>query len=70
MLLNYTDGQKQAGFEGVKYAHDRGIGVAIMEPLKGGRLANPAGELADFSPRRKQTQNGASTICGPTRILR
>ncbi len=53
VLLNYTDGQNQAGFEGVKYAHDRGIGVAIMEPLKGGRLANPPGELADFFPKTK-----------------
>ena len=53
VLLNYTDGQNQAGFKGIKYAHDRGMGVAIMEPLKGGRLANPPGELADFFPKIK-----------------
>jgi predicted aldo/keto reductase-like oxidoreductase len=41
---NYMDTGFQAGTGGLKYAYEKGIAVVAMEPLKGGRLANPPAE--------------------------
>ncbi len=43
---NYMDEHSQAGVEGLVYAHERGLPVIIMEPLRGGRLVDLLPESA------------------------
>jgi predicted aldo/keto reductase-like oxidoreductase len=53
MQYNYVDTDYQAGYSGLRYAADGGAGVVVMEPLKGGRLANnlPSDMQAVFDSR-------------------
>ena len=46
--LNYLDVDYQAGLKGYELAKEMGIPVVIMEPVKGGRLANPPAEVRDL----------------------
>ncbi|MGB9679781.1 MAG: aldo/keto reductase [Thermoanaerobacteraceae bacterium] len=45
---NYMDIDVQAGEKGLKYAASKGLGVIIMEPIRGGRLTNPPKAVADL----------------------
>ena len=49
---NYMDETSQAGVEGLRYAHARGLPVIIMEPLRGGRLVELLPEAAKELFRR------------------
>lgn len=46
--LNYLDVDYQAGLKGYELTKEMGIPVVIMEPVKGGRLANPPEEVRNL----------------------
>jgi predicted aldo/keto reductase-like oxidoreductase len=48
---NYMDLDNQAGRRGVEYAAGKGLAVVVMEPIRGGQLANPRGPVAEVWKR-------------------
>ncbi len=44
---NYMDTCLQATTEGLEYAHGKGMAVVVMEPIRGGTLANPPAEALE-----------------------
>ena len=51
--LNYIDVDYQAGIEGLEYAASKGLGVIVMEPLLGGKLATPVENVASKLSKEK-----------------
>ena len=56
---NYMDVDYQAGKKGLTYAAERGMGVVIMEPLRGGRLVDPPGPIQELWDRSKIQRTAA-----------
>ncbi len=45
---SYMDTENQAGTRGLQLAAHKGLAVVVMEPLLGGRLADPPPDIRDF----------------------
>ncbi|NYT00296.1 MAG: aldo/keto reductase [Methanocellales archaeon] len=54
---NYMDTGIQATTDGLQYAYDKGIAVVVMEPVKGGRLANPPVEALEIMSSAKNQRS-------------
>jgi predicted aldo/keto reductase-like oxidoreductase len=55
---NYMNETYQAGTQGLQYAASKGLAVVIMEPLLGGKLANPPGPIQDLWDSASQRRSG------------
>ena len=51
LQLNYMDVDYQAGLEGMRLVHEKGLALVVMEPLRGGALANVSDEVAAMLPK-------------------
>ncbi len=44
LQYNFLDTEEQAGLEGLTYAHEKGLGIIVMEPLRGGSITKSVPE--------------------------
>jgi len=61
--FNILDEHAQASIEGIKYAHNKGLGIIVMEPLRGGSLAanipDEAQKIYDNAPEKRKPADWA-----------
>lgn len=61
--FNILDKSFQAGIEGIEYAHEKGMGIIIMEPLRGGSLVGKipkeVQKIYDESPIKRSAADWA-----------
>ncbi len=56
---NYMDTENQAGAQGLEYAASKNIPVVVMEPLRGGSLANPLENIREIFTKSGITRTPA-----------
>lgn len=56
---NFMDQDYQAGKKGLQYAAQNGMGVVIMEPLRGGRLVEPPDKVQELWDEADQKRTAA-----------
>ena len=64
---NYLDTEHQAGSRGIELARSRKIPLVVMEPLRGGALANPSGDIQaiiDSWPEKRSAVDWAFRFAG------
>ncbi len=67
IFYNYASEQVQAGTAGLRYAAEKGLAIAVMEPLMGGNLVNPppaVKTLWDTAVKGRTRRTGRSSGCG------
>ena len=66
---NYMDTDNQAGMLGLYDAAARGLAVIVMEPMLGGKLANPPVQLANYSVNRGSSELQLTGHCNGYGII-
>ena len=61
---NFLDEEAQAGTDGLHHAASRGLGIVVMEPLRGGKLAVPNAEISAIWESASASRSAAEWALG------